>query len=316
VITEQTHTAEEQQALLLRLQRFTIGRVNRLENGLIADLRDAYTIAARELLRTVGDAFLRFGASNWSITDVGQPQRQVFLFGQIIDRIDALTSRIALDMNTALGNTYRDSYYMRAWAMQQGSPLGVVLNLPVLPEQAVIAALTYPYDGANFFERLGDARVEFITKVRRSIVASQIEGETIRQAQKRIANELGWPISRRTKAEAVANKGHYAKTEMIARTEMLRMSNLGAAAIDAQNQDILVGWQWIATRDDRTCPICAPLDGRVFKQEERARPPIHPRCRCTSVPETKSFEALGFRGVRSEFPKRETYREWRDNQGV
>lgn len=316
MLLEQRLDAEAEAKRLRRLEAQLIRRINRIDDELAASLRVAYASAAQDLTRTLQDAFLRFGATNWSITDVGQYQRQQFLLDQLSARIDALTARISLDLRDSLVDSYREAYSGRQWLLSQSLPAGLSLNLPLLPEQAALAAISFPYNDANFFERMGDNAAEFTRKMRRSIVASQIAGESMRQAQKRLAAELGWPISRRTKAEAVANKGHYARTELIARTEMIRASNLGAAAVDEANRDILEGWEWVATRDSRTDAQCAALDGRVFSLDsDRSRPPLHPRCRCSSIPVRRSNRALGLPDVPSEFPRRETYANWKVRMG-
>lgn len=42
---------------------------------------------------------------------------------------------------------------------------------------------------------------------------------------------------------------------------------------------------WTATLELRTCRVCAPLDGQRFSIDAAfAKPPLHPRCRCTLVP--------------------------------
>lgn len=43
---------------------------------------------------------------------------------------------------------------------------------------------------------------------------------------------------------------------------------------------------WVTNRDEKVCPICAPLNGKdekVWKASRPAGPPAHPRCRCSSV---------------------------------
>lgn len=49
-------------------------------------------------------------------------------------------------------------------------------------------------------------------------------------------------------------------------------------------------WYWMTAADERTCPICAPLNGKRFSW---ANPPpegepgdVHPQCRCSSNPDT------------------------------
>jgi len=54
------------------------------------------------------------------------------------------------------------------------------------------------------------------------------------------------------------------------------------------------GWEWIAAEDERTCPACGALHGRIFGWDDPA-PPLHPRCRCRPVaffrPKTAEEEA-------------------------
>ena len=43
-----------------------------------------------------------------------------------------------------------------------------------------------------------------------------------------------------------------------------------------------------------TCLRCAALDGTVYKlDEKKPQMPLHPRCRCIWLPETKTFRELG-----------------------
>lgn len=79
------------------------------------------------------------------------------------------------------------------------------------------------------------------------------------------------------------------RTETIARTEILRASNEGRR--QAWQQGIDEGFinpqqekEWSVNIDDRTCDICAPLDGErvlVTADFPWGDPPIHPNCRCT-----------------------------------
>lgn len=93
---------------------------------------------------------------------------------------------------------------------------------------------------------------------------------------------------------------------VVARTETMRAYNAGNVAGIRETGAVAV--EWHAARDERTCEICAPLDGKAFVlpdvSDEEARaagvpdewpslqpigtkgnvlkvPPRHPRCRCT-----------------------------------
>jgi len=75
----------------------------------------------------------------------------------------------------------------------------------------------------------------------------------------------------------------------IARTESVRLSNLGA--VNHFRNEGAVAVTWVANFDARTCAICDELNGQIFtieesiQMEEAGRFPgsIHMNCRCTWV---------------------------------
>lgn len=84
------------------------------------------------------------------------------------------------------------------------------------------------------------------------------------------------------------------RAETIARTETLAASNEGQHELwdQAVEEDLLprdVRRVWIATPDERECPICESLDGQAVglgesfvddDGEQYDDPPAHPNCRC------------------------------------
>lgn len=74
----------------------------------------------------------------------------------------------------------------------------------------------------------------------------------------------------------------------IARTEIMRAANYGRYS--AWNRSgVVKGKEWLTAFDDRTCDICAALDGERRRLDEQfsvgvLMPPAHPNCRCTAVP--------------------------------
>lgn len=95
-----------------------------------------------------------------------------------------------------------------------------------------------------------------------------------------------------------------ARAENIARTETLRAEAEGKQALFDQARDL--GYLrdtdrrvWVASEDERTCPICADLDGQevplgqpfVGADGERYDlEPAHPQCRCTTWVQTEPKE--------------------------
>jgi len=89
--------------------------------------------------------------------------------------------------------------------------------------------------------------------------------------------------------------GDESRAETIARTETMAASNGGQREAWAQAVDdgLLNGdeeEEWITTPDDKTCPICLPMDGEKKPLGGKFNvdgaqidgPPAHPRCRCTT----------------------------------
>lgn len=51
-----------------------------------------------------------------------------------------------------------------------------------------------------------------------------------------------------------------------------------------KNKDVLTGYEWVSTLDDRTTTICRSLDGNEYKFDKGPLPPIHIACRSVTVP--------------------------------
>ncbi|MDG6130823.1 minor capsid protein [Lactococcus formosensis] len=66
------------------------------------------------------------------------------------------------------------------------------------------------------------------------------------------------------------------------------------ATLDSYKEIGLEKYEYLATLESHTCEVCGKLDGQVLevsKQETGTNyPPIHPYCRCTTVPWDKWFE--------------------------
>ncbi len=77
------------------------------------------------------------------------------------------------------------------------------------------------------------------------------------------------------------------RAEILARTEVMRAhhsANMGEYKA-AGLMGIKVQAEWVTANDSRVCPICQPLDGKIFSIEEaETMIPVHPQCRCVAVP--------------------------------
>lgn len=78
----------------------------------------------------------------------------------------------------------------------------------------------------------------------------------------------------------------------IVRTTSNHVTTQAREVTYGEMESVLKGVQWVATLDTKTCPICGPLDGKVFQLKEGPRPPAHWNCRCTTAPVTKSLAEI------------------------
>ena len=77
------------------------------------------------------------------------------------------------------------------------------------------------------------------------------------------------------------------RATLLARTEVIRAHHQ-ASVLTYKNyglDNVKVEAEWVAEEDGRVCPLCAPLDGKIFTLDEiEGKIPVHPQCRCGIVP--------------------------------
>ncbi len=163
--------------------------------------------------------------------------------------------------------------------------LGAGGNIDLLTETSIEFLRT---DGAELVTSINETTRQ---QLREALAEGFVEGESIPQLRKRVQQVF-----------SVATKS---RAEMIARTEALRASNF--ATVEAYRQSgVVEAKEWLTERDDRVCPWCLAMDGKVvglnrsyFKKGDSFtvdgktlkfsildvnEPPLHPNCRCTTIP--------------------------------
>ncbi len=127
---------------------------------------------------------------------------------------------------------------------------------------------------------LGDVTTELAAGIKRTITQGVLTGKSIPE----VAREIGKVVTDKN-AFKTAGKTVFKSTQqratLIARTETLRAHNEGRKVFyrDVGIQKV----KWLTAQDERTCPECAPLDGKIFKIDDAPGPPCHPGCRCALV---------------------------------
>jgi SPP1 gp7 family putative phage head morphogenesis protein len=72
------------------------------------------------------------------------------------------------------------------------------------------------------------------------------------------------------------------RARTIARTEVINAYN--QSKMNMYKQAGLSQYEWLTALDERTCEECVALDGKVFDIGSGDVPPLHPNCRCCTVP--------------------------------
>lgn len=289
--------------------KYVAGHIYALEAKTVNDLYAQYERSYINLQIQLEAIARRYGTGEtWSASDAAFRERTEVLVSQIMAEMKALSGQSASTTMQAAIDGYDASFYGRAWIVD--TMTGGKANVPLLPAEAVRAAILAPYEGSTFVDRWKTNEDEFQRRIRQSIVQSQINGETIYQAQKRIAGELGIDIGRMGAAAKAANTANFYRTQLIARSEIIRSSNAGSLAVYRANSDVLTGWDWLTAKDDRVCDLCGPLDGTHHDMSEQFQEQ-HPGCRCSPTPSVKDKD------IEAQIVgPRETFLDWAARKGI
>ena len=152
------------------------------------------------------------------------------------------------------------------------------------------------------FRGIADNQKDALTRHIRQGVFS---GESTADIARRMVGKLEFgqkALSSRQKAlaggELTIAANHQIRT--IVRTSVNQVQNQASQAVYAANSKVAPKYEYVATLDSKTSPICKRLDGRKFEYNKGPTPPQHFNCRSTTVPvvdyeglsKRKGFEAL------------------------
>lgn len=139
---------------------------------------------------------------------------------------------------------------------------GITKPFYLPPEQAAIDKIK----ARNLMEIKGMSD-ELAKRMSRTLVEGFEKGETVNLLTRRIKEVSDFGKNR---------------SVLIARTETMRAVN--SAAKDRYERNGVEKVEWLAAWDDRTCPECESLNGKIFNLGEAPDLPVHPACRCTLAP--------------------------------
>lgn len=182
------------------------------------------------------------------------------------------------------------------------------------------AALTSIMDTVPGFNKqdgttIGKALEDFGKQKASELVREVRTGFALGQTTSDIAKSLMSTIGVRIKNQAYA----------LARTITNHVANTSRLEFYKENADIIIGYQVIATLDNKTSLTCINLDHEIFKPEDFIEPPYHWNCRSTFIgvidpsldagPMVKGDRvAKGANGMISHINTNTSYKTWLKDQ--
>ena len=149
------------------------------------------------------------------------------------------------------------------------------------------------------FRGIAESSVEKLDLAVRSGVFA---GESLDQITRRLVGRLEFadfgPLSVKQLALAGGELTKIANNQIstIVRTSVNQVTNQASQAVYAANKKISPKYEYVATLDSRTSPICQRLDGQTFDYNNGPTPPQHFNCRSTTVP------VVDFDGLQKKYP--------------
>lgn len=193
--------------------------------------------------------------------------------------------------------TYVRASYERGWQMSTGRLTEAGYQLPNgrvdNPLQLPVAESSLRRLYRRTYSNLQGITDDMADAVREELTRGLAEGVNPRTMADRLTKEVR--NIQRTRAE------------VLARTETINAHSEAALdRFERANVDGVAHGEWLASDDDRTCPVCRHLDGKEFTISEmrtgtfefeapegvpdyhsgtyRLKPPCHPRGRCSVIP--------------------------------
>lgn len=230
-----------------------------------------------------------------------------------ISRLQALQTQVELRMMELFGSQrdvlrdhlqerYTDTYYRTVYAVSQQAD--VASTFARIDPQTVEKILAVPWVGSEFSSRIWADKDKLTRELMQMLSRGFVRGDSLGRMTKEFAKRMSVSESR---------------AAVLIHTESAHMA--AEAAEQGYRETKVKSYRFEAALDLKTCAVCGALDQREFPLAEHETginyPPLHPRCRCTTVPVTE-FRIGSKRAARNPatgkteyVEKKLTYEEWR-----
>ena len=252
------------------------------------------TDLSEEWQKRLENAYLRMRISRIEAIQLMLQQHLEVLFGNQLDQLDK-----------KLKELYTEDYNHTVFNIQQGAGIGSSFIGVDTNKLDTVLSKPWADDGKNFSSRIWEHKSNLVTLLNKELLQAVIRGDDYQTATNNIAHKMN--VSR-------ANAGRLVMTEAAfigTRAQKDCFTNLGVEE-----------YEFVATLDRRTSPICRSMDGKHFKMSDMKigtnAPPLHPRCRSCTAPYFEDADDLeriarGENGDTYRVPGDMTYEQWRKN---
>lgn len=222
---------------------------------------------------------------------------------QIQERIEELYTNQDNSLSDYIIDTYEDTYYNSAYALQSGFNVG--FGISALDESTITKLILNPWtaDGMTFSDRIWRNKKELINTLQTELTQAIIRGDGLESVINKIAKKFN---TEKNKA------GRLVMTESAFFSSQARKQCF--------NDLWVKKYEIVATLDSHTSPICRELDGKVFDMKDYSvgitAPPFHVWCRSTTAPYFNDEFEFGERAARNTdgktyyVPSNMKYNEW------
>ena len=193
-----------------------------------------------------------------------------------VSRLQALQDQVSIqlellgksqDMKTfkLLQEVYKDTFVDSLKAS------GFHVRFDRLNTEAIETICRNAWSGKSFSQRIWGNNNKLIKEVRSILSQGMIQGKSVEHMSRQLAKRMSVD---------------YHRAECLIRTETAYIR--GQATADSYGELGIEQYEYLATLDNRTSAVCRSLDKKVFTMKERMigvnYPPMHPRCRSTTIP--------------------------------
>lgn len=293
---------------MTRNEKYWIDRANRRMDKYVASAFDEARIINRAYngLKTYIDGemakILRHIGDEDSLAYEYRMKRLNALLKNTDEKFKELYNINLGDTTAFLKSIIPEAYYHTIFDIAQG--IGTQPEFSAVNSRLINKIIHEDWSGENYSKRIWKNTNKLAEEVREVLTEAATNGESIYKTSAKVADKF--------------NTSAY-NAERLIRTETTYATN--QAEMLAYDELEIEKYEFVATLDTRTSPICQKMDGKVFETKEaqagKNLPAMHPNCRSTTIPYFKDGmptvrTARDKDGNRITVPANMKYDEWYD----